>query len=92
MKMNPAEFRVEFEEHAVIAHAQFEFRSALQTLMRKRLQPGAHFIHLSLHVCANRSWQGIKRAGKGGRPDLERGGHDSLGLARSVIAGGDFAA
>ncbi len=29
---------------------------------------------------------------KVGAPDLERGGHGSLGLARSVIAGGDFAA
>ena len=38
------------------------------------------------------SQQDIERAGEGGRPDLERGGHDSLGLARGVIAGGDFPA
>jgi len=43
-----SEFCVKFIEDAVITHAQFEFLTALQSLVRESVQPGTHFIHLAL--------------------------------------------
>ena len=67
MKMNATEFPVELVKHAVIADAQFEFRAALQALVRERLQSRAQFIHFSLHDGANGARQAIEGAGEGGR-------------------------
>jgi hypothetical protein len=92
VEINTAQFHIELVKHAVIADTQFEFRAALQALVWERLQPCAHFIHLSFHGRANRQRQLVEGTGKGGRPDLERGSHVSLRLAGCVIAGGDFAA
>jgi hypothetical protein len=79
-------------KYPVIADPQFALRPALQSLVGKGFQARAHFIHFALHGFADDGRKIVKGAGKGGRPDLERGGHDSLGLARRVIPGGDFAA
>ena len=92
VKRKAALLHVEFVKHAVIANAQFEFRATLQPLMRKGFQARAHFIHFLFHGSADGGGQTVKRAGKSGRPDLERSDHGSLGLARGVIAGGNFAA
>ena len=54
MEINAAKLRVELIKHPVIADAQFEFRTALQSLMWERLQSCAHFIHLPFHGGANR--------------------------------------
>jgi hypothetical protein len=54
MEIKATEFRIELVEYAVIAGAQFEFRTALQSLMWERLLSCAHFIHLPFHGGANR--------------------------------------
>jgi hypothetical protein len=57
---------VELIKHAVIANAQFEFRAALQALVRERFQSRTHVIHLALNGVANGRRQAIEGAGKGG--------------------------
>ena len=92
MKKDATEPHVKFVNYAIITHAQFAFRPALQSLVWEGLQARAHFIYFALHSFADGRRKLVEGAGKGGRPDLERGGHESLGLARDVMASGDFAA
>ncbi len=66
MEMDAAQLRVEFVKHAIIAHAKFEFRPALQTFVRENFQTPAHLIHLALHRLTDGSRQGIKGARKSG--------------------------
>ena len=67
--------QVELVEYAIIADAQLEFRPALESLVGKRFQSCAHFIHFALHWVTGGLWQRIKRFRKGRRPNLKRGGH-----------------
>ena len=61
MKINPAKFHVEFIKHAVVADAEFKFRSALQPFVREFLQTQAHFINFTLHRFADTRRQIIER-------------------------------
>ena len=90
VEIKAAEFRVELVKHTVISDTQFEFQSALQSLVRERFQSHAQLIYFPLHISANGMRQAVESAGESGRPDLERSGHSSLGLVRRVIASGDF--
>ena len=92
VEVDAALVHIEFVKHPIIGDPQLEFGAALESLVREVFQSCAHFVHLPFHVGANRCRQVVERAGEGGRPDLERGGHGSLRLARGVIAGSDFAA
>lgn len=49
MEINAAQLHIEFVEHAIIADTKFEFRTALQSLVRESFQPRAHLIHLALN-------------------------------------------
>ena len=49
VEINPSKLHIEFVKHPVIAHAQFEFRSALQSLVLEIFQSRTHFINLVLH-------------------------------------------
>ena len=60
MQIDAAKFHIEFVEHAVIANAQFEFGSALQSLVRKGFQSCANFIHFMLRGFADGKWQSSK--------------------------------
>jgi len=92
MEVEAAELGVEFVEHAVITHAQFEFGPALQALVGESLQPRPHLIHFPLHGSANCGMQVVECVGERRRPNLERGGHDSTWLTCGVASCTDFAA
>ena len=53
MQINPTEFRIEFVKHTIVAYAEFEFRTALQSFMREFLQPQAHLINFALYDLPN---------------------------------------
>jgi len=61
MEINAAKFHVEFVKHAVVADAEFEFRPALQPLVREIFQPRPHFINLALCCFADAGRQTVKR-------------------------------
>jgi hypothetical protein len=92
VEINAAKLHIEFVKHAVVAGAEFEFRTALQPFVRESFQPRSQFINLALHCFADTGRQIVKRFGKSRRPDLERGGHGSFWLASRVIAFRDFVA
>ena len=60
VEINPSQLHIEFIKHAVIAHAQLEFSTALQSLMREIFQPRAHLINLALHGFTNGKRQVIE--------------------------------
>lgn len=70
VEINAAKFQIKFIKHAVVTNAKFEFRAALQPLVREVFQPRPHFINLALHRFADAGRQTVKRLCKCGRPDL----------------------
>ena len=76
MQINPSEFHIEFVKHAVIAGAELEFRTALQSFVREIFQSRSHFINLALHHFTDADRQIVKGLREGVRPDLKRGSHD----------------
>ena len=92
MEIDATQLHIKLVEHSVITHAHLEFWPTLQSLMWERLQPRTHFIHFALHDFADVRGKIVECAGEGGRPDLERGSHVLLGLARRENSSGDFAA
>lgn len=79
MQIDPAKFYVKLVKHAVIANAEFEFRTALQPFVRKIFQSQYHFINPAPHSFADIGRQIFKGFGESVRPDLERGSHDYSG-------------
>ena len=75
---NSSERNIKLIDHAIVANAQFEFRSTLEPLIWEVCQPDSHVIHgLSDQTLYSRC-QGIERLGEGVRLNLERGGHNRL--------------
>ena len=61
VEINAAKLHVEFVKHAIVADAEFEFRTALQPLVREIFQPRPHFINFALHRFADAGRQIVKR-------------------------------
>ena len=60
VEINSSKFHIKFVKHPVVTNAQFEFRTALKSLVLEIFQPCAHFINLVLHRFADGRRQGIK--------------------------------
>jgi len=61
MEIDSSKLHIEFVKHAVITDAEFEFRPALQSLVREVLQSRPHFINFVLHGFADAGRQVVKR-------------------------------
>jgi len=83
---------IELVEHAVIAHAQPAFAPAREAVMLKGVQAQPHLVNLRLNGFLDAERQGVERPAEGGRPDLQRGGHGLLRLARAIASRGDVLA
>ncbi len=79
VQINPAKFQIKFIKHAVITGTEFEFRTALQPLVREIVQSHSHFVNFALHGFAQAGRQIVKGFREGVRPDLERGSHNQAG-------------
>ena len=61
VEINSSKFHIKFVKHPVVTNAQFEFRPALQPLVRKNFQTRAHFINLALHGFTDGGGQIVER-------------------------------
>ena len=61
VEINPSKFHIKFVKHPVVANAQFEFRTALKSLVLEIFQPCAHFINLALHGFTDGGGQIVER-------------------------------
>ena len=57
VQVNPALAQIEFVNDSVIAYAQFELRTAFESLVRESFQSRAHFVDLALNSFADRTRQ-----------------------------------
>ena len=61
VKINAAKFQIEFIKHAIVADAEFEFRTALQSFVGKTFKPRPHFINLVLDGLTKARRQVVER-------------------------------
>jgi hypothetical protein len=66
VQINAALLKVEFVQHTVIAHSQFEFGSALESLVREISELGSHLVDFSLdsiRICTGRESNALENVG-----------------------------
>lgn len=60
MEINSSKLRVKFIKHTIIADAEFEFGTALESLVREIFQSHSHLINFALHRFTDAGWQFVK--------------------------------
>jgi hypothetical protein len=90
--INAALLDVEFVQHTVIAHSQFEFGPALESLVREISELRSHLVDFSAGQHPDVHRKRIKCFRKCRRPNLKGGSHDLFQLACRVLPGRNLAA
>ena len=85
VQINAALLNVQFVEHTVIAHSQFEFGSALESLVREISELGSHLVDFALDSIPDVHRKRIKCFRKCRRPNLKGGSHDLFRLPCRVL-------